>query len=87
MPYTKAELIAKIEALNTSIDALTSSDVMSYKVGDFQVSKSQYAEHLVKQRDYYQKLLDGIAEENVSAVDYDIDRFGDDNSNYIGDSD
>jgi hypothetical protein len=85
MPYTKDELIVKIKAIDVKLDALVESDVISYSVGSVSMSKIQYAEFLEKRRAVYVDMLKGVSTEDVSAVDYGISRFGEDDSKYLGD--
>jgi hypothetical protein len=85
MPYTKDELIAKIKAIDEKLDALGESDVISYSVGGVTLNKKEYADFLEKRREGYVKMLEGISVEDVSAVDYEISRFGEDKSKYVGD--
>ena len=51
---TEAQLITKVDDLNTLIDAAFSAgSTYSYRIGDIQVSKSEYIKDLKHQRDYY----------------------------------
>lgn len=89
---TQAEIEAKITAIDASIttitDALSGSGAATftdYKIGMKSVSGSQKLEQLIKAREVFQKLLDGLPKEIPQNVDYDVQLSGRDDTELQGD--
>ncbi len=85
---TQAELEAKIAAIDTQIATLVASpsSIASYTIGQKSVSKSQVMDGLLKTREVYQKLLDAFPAEGFQRLAIDVDKFGQDQTEYLGDS-
>ena len=82
---TTYELIAKI---NLKIETLLddTSNVGNYKIGDKSVSKGSFLDSLISAKEKLQAM--GQAEtpyEDIREIATDINEFGEDNSEYIGD--
>lgn len=81
---TVTDILAKIDAkISTILDSPDS--IADYKIGDKSVSKSQILNTLMKAREHYQKQAESVPYEDVRHIAYDIDEFGDDISEYVGD--
>ena len=81
-----SDLITKIDA---KIEALLddSSNVGNYKIGDKRVDKGDYLNILMNSRKELQKMdQESAPYEDVREIALDIDKFGIDNSEYIGDA-
>ena len=81
-----SDLITKIDA---KIEALLddSSNVGNYKIGDKRVDKGDYLNILMNSREKLQKMdQESAPYEDVREIALDIDEFGIDNSEYIGDA-
>ncbi len=81
-----SDLITKIDA---KIEALLddSSNVGNYKIGDKRVDKGDYLNILMNSRKKLQKMdQESAPYEDVREIALDIDKFGIDNSEYIGDA-
>jgi len=75
-----AKIDAKISAIIDNPDAIA-----SYKIGDKSVAKSQILSTLIKAREQYQKVAELEPYEDVRHIAYDVDAFGNDISEYVGD--
>ncbi len=82
---TAAELIAKIDL---KIAALLddSGNVGNYHIGDKRVDSGAYLQILTNAREKFLKQGTEEPYEDIKAVAYDIDEFGVDESEYIGDA-
>jgi len=83
---TASELIAKIDL---KIEALLddSSNVGNYKIGDKSVSKGSFLDSLIASREKLQVMGQGETPfEDIREIATDINEFGEDESEYIGDS-
>ena len=62
------------------------NNITSYTIGGKSVSKTEALNALRSLRETYQKLELETPYENIEHIAFDLDRFGADNSEYIGDS-
>jgi len=84
---TTSELIAKI---NTKIETLLddTSNVGNYKIGDKSVSKGSFLDSLIAAKSKLQEMENsGAPYEDIREIATDINEFGEDKSEYIGDAD
>ncbi len=73
---------AKIKALLED-----TSNVCNYRIGDKRVAKCDYLDSLIQSRGKLQAMdQDETPYEDIREIATDIDQFGDDNSEYIGDA-
>ena len=82
---TPTELIAKID-LRISAILDDTSVVGDYKIGDKKVDVGTYLAQLNKMRESLMAQAQDEPYEDVREIAYDIDEFGIDNSEYIGDA-
>lgn len=81
---TVTDLIAKIDTkINTILDDPDS--IASYKIGDKTVNKSEILRELRMLRADLQKTAEAEPYEDIRHIAYDIDKFGNDISEYVGD--
>ena len=80
-----SSLIAKIDL---KIAALLddSGNVGDYKIGDKSVSKGAYLTHLTNARKSLVGMDNATPYEDISEIAFEINEFGEDKSEYIGDS-
>ena len=81
-----SDLITKIDL---KIEALLddTSNVGNYKIGDKSVSKGSFLDSLIASREKLQTMSQGETPyEDIREIATDIDEFGKDNSEYIGDA-
>lgn len=82
---TPAEIVArldeKIYAIINDPDAIA-----SYKMGDKSVNRSEILERLTALRETYQALMEKTPFEDIRHVAFDLDDFGQEVSEIIGDS-
>jgi hypothetical protein len=78
---------AILTAIDTQIAAIVADpdDIVSYRIGDKQVSKSEKMEYLLKAREVYQKIVEKEPYEDIRHIALDFDEFGIDESELIGD--
>jgi len=82
---TVTENLAKIDTkISTILD--NPDDIASYKIGQKSVNKAEILAALLKAREIYQKLAEKEPYEDIRAFAYEIDDFGIDTSELIGDS-
>ena len=83
---TASELIAKID-LKISALLDDSSNVGDYKIGDKSVSKGSFLDSLMNSRAKLIKMdQDSTPYEDIREIAIDINEFGEDKSEYIGDA-
>ena len=81
---TVTDILAKIDSkINAILDSPDS--IADYKVGDKSVDKSKILSTLMKAREHYQKQAELEPFEDVRHIAYDVDVFGNDLSEYVGD--
>ena len=82
---TVTEILA---TLDTKIAAIIANpdDIASYKFGQKSVNKSEILNTLLKARAQYQALAEVEPYEDIRKIAYDVDEFGDDISEYIGET-
>lgn len=85
MALSESQIQEKIDAIHTKLDELRENPQFNYQVGNKRVDAGQYHKMLLDELAYWEKKLKEIPKEDVSAVDYDIDQFGQDKSEYEGD--
>jgi hypothetical protein len=81
---TATENIAAIDSKIAALLADTSM-VGDYRIGDKQVDKGTFLKQLIETRKMYVGMVQDEPYESIDSVAYDIDEFGIDNSEYIGD--
>jgi len=82
---TVTENLAKIDTkISTILD--NPDDIASYKIGQKSVNRAEILAALLKAREIYQKLAEKEPYEDIRAFAYEIDDFGIDTSELIGDS-
>ena len=86
MAYTIDQLQTMVEAIDTQLDALTASNITTYKIGNATFNKADWSKFLMKRRDRLQGLIESFSKELINSVDLDITRFGEDDSVYDGDN-
>ncbi len=76
-----------LASIDTQIALLVDdpNEIVSYKIGNKQVSKSDKMEWLLKAREKYQKIVEVEPYEDIKHVALDFDEFGADESELIGD--
>jgi len=81
---TPAALIAKIDI---RIEAILddSSMIGDYKIGDKSVNRGTYLKSLNEMRASLMEQAQNEPYESIDAIAYDVDEFGIDDSEYIGD--
>jgi len=83
---TASELIAKID-LKISALLDDSSNVGNYKIGDKRVDKGSFLDSLMNSRAKLMKMdQDSTPYEDIREIATDINEFGKDESEYIGDA-
>ena len=83
---TASELIAKID-LKISALLDDTSNVGDYKIGDKSVDKGKFLDTLMNSRAKLIKMdQDSTAYEDIREIATDINEFGEDKSEYIGDA-
>jgi hypothetical protein len=82
---TPAELIAKIDI---SIAAILDDPNMlgDYKIGDKAVSRGAYYKYLIESRKELMEQAQNEPYEDIREIAYDINEYGVDESEYIGDA-
>ena len=82
---TPTELIAKIDI---RIAEILDDDNMigNYKIGDKKVDRASYYKFLIDSRKSLMEQAQDEPYEDIREIAYDIDEFGVDNSEYIGDA-
>ena len=71
MALTEAQINTAITNIYTQLQAMITTPKPSYKVGDISYDWNKYQEMLLKQLEYYDKLLNSLsAEEETLYVDY-----------------
>lgn len=82
---TPAQIVARID--EKVYDILNDpSAIASYRIGDKQVSKSEIIKYLLEARKTYQEMNESAPAEDIRHVAFDIDDFGQEESEYVGDS-
>lgn len=87
---TKAQIDAHITAINTQLTAILADPdgtSLDYKIGDKAVNKDKKVQWLMKMLDNFTKTLTKLPAESIDSVEYGIDAYGKDRSEYIGDPD
>jgi len=83
---TASELIAKID-LKISALLDDTSNVGDYKIGDKSVDKGKFLDTLMNSREKLIKMdQDSTPYEDIREIATDINEFGEDKSEYIGDA-
>ncbi len=77
-----------LAAIDTAIAACIADtdDIVSYKIGEKSVNKSEKLEWLLKAREQYQEYAEKEPYESIVHVALDFDEFGIDESEYVGDA-
>lgn len=82
---TPAEIVARIdEKIYTIINDPDS--IASYKMGDKSVNRSEILQRLTTLRETYQTLMEKTPYEDIRHIAFDLDDFGQEVSEIIGDS-
>lgn len=81
---TPAEIVAKID---TKISAILDdpNTIASYRIGNKSVSRAEILRELRATRETYQTLMEKTPYEDIRHVAYDLDDFGQEVAEYIGD--
>ena len=85
MALSESQIQAKINAIHDKLAELVENPQVDYQIGNKRVNASQYHAMLMKELEYWEKKLKEIPTEDVSSVDIEIDKFGQDKSEYEGD--
>jgi len=81
---TVTDILAKIDTkISTILDS--PDDIASYKLGQKSVNKSQILEYLLKAREKYQAFAEKEPYEDIRHIALDVNEFGEDISELIGD--
>ncbi len=82
---TVTEILAK---LDTKISAIIDNpdDIASYRLGQKSVNKSEILNTLLSAREKYQALAEAEPYEDIRKIAYDVDEFGVDISEFIGET-
>ncbi len=85
---TQTELETKIAAIDTQIATLYASPMLTvnHAVGQKRFDMADQVTNLLKMREVYQKLLDTFPAEDFQRYAIDTDKFGEDQTEYLGDS-
>ena len=82
---TVTDILAKLDSkISAIID--NPDDIASYKLGQKSVNKSEILNTLLKAREKYQALAEVEPYEDIRKIAYDVDEFGKDISEYIGET-
>ena len=84
MSSTATDIQARIDAIDTQIDALIADPdaMVSYRMGAKEVSRSEKLDGLLRLREHYVRVLAGIPSESLDSVALEISPFGEDLSKY-----
>ena len=85
MPLSEEEIRAKIEAIQSELEQLVQNPQVDYQIGQKKVTASQKQEQLMKQLSYWEQKLKEIPEQSIDSVDFEIDKYGNDISDYSED--
>jgi hypothetical protein len=85
MPLSEEEIIARIEAIQSELEQLVQNPQVDYQIGQKKVTASQKQEQLMKQLSYWEQKLKEIPEQSIDSVDFEIDKYGNDISDYSED--
>ena len=85
MPLSEEEIRAKIEAIQSELEQLVQNPQVDYQIGQKKVTASQKQEQLMKQLSYWEQKLKEILEQSIDSVDFEIDKYGNDISDYSED--
>jgi hypothetical protein len=85
MPLSEEEIRAKIEAIQSELEQLVQNPQVDYQIGQKKVTASQKQEQLMKQLSYWEQKLKEIPGQSIDSVDFEIDKYGRDNSDYSED--
>jgi len=82
---TETELNEKIEAIDSQLDELVSSGIVGVSSGGSGgiTIRGEAITSLIALREHYVKMRDKLVSGDIVTLDYDIDEFGVDNSEYI----
>ncbi len=82
---TVTDILAK---LDTKISAIIDSpdDIASYRLGQKSVNRSEILNTLLSAREKYQSLAEVEPYEDIRKIAYDVDEFGVDISEFIGET-
>jgi len=82
---TETEINEKIEAIDSQLDELVSSGIVGVSSGGSGgiTIRGEAITSLIALREHYVKMRDKLVSGDIVTLDYDIDEFGEDQSEYM----